>query len=528
MKKLLFLLLGAVPSLLAQPAKFQWADVIAPNAALQDMEVTSEGRNIILAMYPEHGFTGRVWTNEMVVSIRLTGEILWTADGLPTIADIHTDAEGSTYVAGSLREHIHPQRPAALPLDYFATAGFPVEGAGGAYIAKLSRDGAVDWVRQLGTSMLIVATGVAVEPSGAYYVAGVYRQTAPQFGDIVLPTPANRNEFHLFLAKFTPQGKPQWVRAAVTTGLIPFLTKVSLDPLGRGLLQGSGSTVRFYNEETSVTGSFTVYFDEAGNIVGNGESPAVSEEVHDAQGNRYVVERRDENHSNNTLILDPKKYGANGDLLWTRSAAVRHGGIASSRIYLGPQGNPILAGIWGGRSATDPGIINFGDIRLTTTSNMESYVAKYSQQGELLWAVQSEGLEPIWVGDAPSSWSDTRIQRVLFDEDGDVIVIGSLKGSVQFGDFNLLGGTSGSTSVFFARIHQAGGAGPKLSITMTSPESISIRWPLATTGYVLERAESLTESSWTTVTSPPVEIGSDHAVSVSREATAMFFRLRKQ
>jgi hypothetical protein len=63
---------------------------------------------------------------------------------------------------------------------------------------------------------------------------------------------------------------------------------------------------------------------------------------------------------------------------------------------------------------------------------------------------------------------------------------------------------------------------PTLSIT----QRIVIGWPLSATNYVLEAADKLPASSWTTMTNSPVLLDGQMAVVLETSAATRFFRMR--
>lgn len=70
--------------------------------------------------------------------------------------------------------------------------------------------------------------------------------------------------------------------------------------------------------------------------------------------------------------------------------------------------------------------------------------------------------------------------------------------------------------------------GPPLSIR-ASGANVILSWPLAATGWTLDRSPTLTPAaSWTATTQPIVDTATEHTVTVPRTgATRMYFRLKK-
>jgi len=69
---------------------------------------------------------------------------------------------------------------------------------------------------------------------------------------------------------------------------------------------------------------------------------------------------------------------------------------------------------------------------------------------------------------------------------------------------------------------------PPLTLLPLDSSSARLAWPTNTQGYLLEFANQLPASQWTTVTNPLMILGDRFAVTISTTNPSQFFRLRKQ
>jgi len=94
----------------------------------------------------------------------------------------------------------------------------------------------------------------------------------------------------------------------------------------------------------------------------------------------------------------------------------------------------------------------------------------------------------------------------------------------SFGDLTG-GGTGNGEWLFYATLTLS--AGPTLSVAR-SGNNITISWPAAASGFILESTASLLPGNWSPVTTPPVVVVGDQAtVTIAVSGGASFYRLRK-
>lgn len=140
-------------------------------------------------------------------SAALAADTLWVRQFGSTdhsaATDVAVDAAGSAVVVGWTIGGLPGQRAAGGPRD--------------AFVARVDRNGTLSWVRQFGSGASDVAAAVAVDATGAVYVAG---RTG---GALAGQNPAGESD--AFLRKYDPAGTELWTRqfgnarATIASGL---------------------------------------------------------------------------------------------------------------------------------------------------------------------------------------------------------------------------------------------------------------------------------------------------------------------
>jgi hypothetical protein len=71
-------------------------------------------------------------------------------------------------------------------------------------------------------------------------------------------------------------------------------------------------------------------------------------------------------------------------------------------------------------------------------------------------------------------------------------------------------------------------SGPALAVTLLANGTVRVRWPTnGADGFTLEGADSVTASTWSPVTQPPVLSGQRRVVTLTPTGAQRFFRLRR-
>lgn len=130
------------------------------------------------------------------------GALVWARSGGGPGRDgagsLAVDASGNAYLAGYF-----------LAQATFGGVGLASQGGGNdqdTFLVKYDPLGAVLWARNVGSEYHDVSGAVALDAGGNPYVSGDFSGTLV-FGGTALPTAGSSD---VFVAKFTPQGTPQW------------------------------------------------------------------------------------------------------------------------------------------------------------------------------------------------------------------------------------------------------------------------------------------------------------------------------
>jgi hypothetical protein len=219
------------------------------------------------------------------------------------------------------------------------------------------------------------------------------------------------------------------------------------------------------------------------------------------------------------------KYSSSGDLLWERHhTRDSESFIHSPRAAIDTQGRCIIAGVF------YRGEIRMEDTLLRTEANYELFIARYGPQGELEWARQTKGLDPMGSG------GGRRISRVgnvslALTAAGDIFISGDIAGSVVFDSHILDGGENptgepGNERLFIARLVDTGSVLPVLTLVRDGNQ-IQLRWSTRLAGAILESTDTLEEPDWRAIAGELEAEGEHYILRTLATAGHRFFRLRQ-
>lgn len=257
------------------------------------------------------------------------------------------------------------------------------------FLAQYDAGGLVQWARKAGGDKMDTPTGTAVDPQGNLYITGYSSSSNAAFGSYFL-TNQTPSYTDLFLAKYDSQGLAQWALSA--TG-------------------------------TRDDASRAVAIDADGNIVivGDFSSPTLT------LGNQAIT-----NVGGTDLFV--AKLTPQGQLLWAQSAgySATHEGNA---VAVDAAKNVYIAGkFWG--------TTRFGTNEFDSHFDHDTFLAKYSSNGELQWARQL------------NSFSVTVARNLAVDADNNVLMAGYLDQTCDFDEFTLI--AHGAQDVFVAKFNPMG------------------------------------------------------------------------
>lgn len=490
---------------------------------------------------------------------------------------IAVDAAGNSYVAGYF-----------TGTATFGTNTLVSAGNTDIFIAKHNAAGQLLWVRRAGGPGYDVAKGIAVDAAGNCHVTGAYEGEAA-FGTTTLTNTSPTSYADAFLAKFDPAGTLVWARSAGVEFANDEGTAVAVDGAGNVLVTGRSVLDTFAGGPVANTGRiFVAKYDSAGAEVwarkagsySGGNQDTGTGIATDSAGNVFVGgvfyspvaafgAGSFTNLGNADMFL--AKFDAAGTLQWARQAGGT-GEDTASGVAVAADGSAYLVGALGGSA-------NFSGSNVTSLAGAASdgFVAKFAPGGTVTWVRQMGG----------SGLSAAR--AVAVDAAGTVHVTGYFSGGATFGT-NTLGGISGSYDAFLTRLdpsgvfafaQQAGGADlsgdfglgvgadaagnsfitgyfsgtssiggsslpsrggedvlltrfnqftgggqPQLGLQRNGAQ-FRMRWPLASSSYVLQSTTNLLAPVWRDETNALTLNGTELETDVTPGSALKFYRLRK-
>jgi Beta-propeller repeat len=309
-----------------------------------------------------------------------------------------------------------------------------------------------NFYQQIGGSAYDYGKNIAFDNLGNLYVLGTFSLSINISGTLLNSTGFISD---IFIAKYNTLGQLLWaVKGGGSND--DFAESIAIDNAGKIIVTGI-----FYNSTTfgfdtfSSSGSadiFVVKYNSDGTVVwGKGFGGTDDDRVNyisvDNSNNIYFTGffwgtmnfqsvTSITSSGNNDIFY--AKLDANGNVAWAK----RFGGTLydyANSLIADASGNVYLTGSYVGSVAQ-------GTITLTGAgSNSHFFIAKAGSDGNLLWAKKGDGAVSFATG-----------RDVLFDNSGNITVMGDFTGSTTFDSFVLSGSGSGGSEVFFAKYNNSG------------------------------------------------------------------------
>jgi Tfp pilus assembly protein PilZ len=354
-------------------------------------------------------------------ALNAPAEFCWVSSSGGPGADagyaIAVDGAGNSYVTGSFEGNAT-----------FATTNLTSQGLSDVFVAKYDSSGSLLWARQAGGTNADAGFGIAVDSQGNCYVTGYFSGNADFSGTSLNTTGA----YDLFLAKYDRDGTLVW---ATTTGNSSALfgSAVAVDATGNCYLTGSFSQNAVFGDivltNNSSYNAFVAKYDTNGAVLWaqqlGGESDDQGTGIAlDADGKCYVTGyfEGDAWFGDQDLIsLGDRdmficQFDPAGKVQWIQQAGAL-GKTQGSAIAVDRHGNSLVTGFY-------DSLALFGANLLFTDGFYDLFLAKYDQQGNLVWAQNTTSSAIYGAG-------------VATDADGNGYVIGSFIGPASFGDLTL-------------------------------------------------------------------------------------------
>lgn len=334
-----------------------------------------------------------------IVKYDAFGNVLWANNVGGAFDDyglsITTDLTGNVFVAGHY---------GSASITFGA---FTLTNAGGydIFIVKYDALGNVIWATGAEGIAWDLCDGLATDTSGNLYVTGFY-DVSITFGTFLLTNFGSTNFHDIFIVKFDPSGNVIWAKS-IGGNLNDCGHSITTDTPGNVYVTGyfESDFITFGTTTLVNEGSldmFVVKYDASGNVLwANAAGGTELEDSHDitvdTSGNVSVIGRYASAHvtfGTNTLTNSNSggynqdvfivQYNALGNVIWANNAGETNMddglGIASDA-----SGNVYITG------AFAPPNISFGPLLLNNVGNVDIFVVKYDNSGNVVWAKATGG-----------------------------------------------------------------------------------------------------------------------------------------
>lgn len=303
------------------------------------------------------------------------------------------------------------------------------------------------WAKKGGLWAYDYGYGITTDRSGNVYIAGKYEQNA-NFSGTVLGCQGNHD---IFVAQYSPSGNLNWIRTAGGyTG--DYALAIACDGnylYVAGEIEGTNALIKFSGSPITLTckGSndiFLAKYTLGGNLLWARRAGSPNYEkalgvTFDRSGNIFIsgIFTNSCTFGGTTTLTGYgdkdgflAKYDGNGNFIWARKLG-GSGRDEAKSIKCDAAGNVYICGMYKNSA-------NFSGQIVTTPDNYwNTFLAKYSNNGSLLW-----------VRTAGSSWDDVAWSLTI-DNSGKIFITGEFNSSIKFGGRPTLS-TSGGADVFVA------------------------------------------------------------------------------
>ncbi len=358
------------------------------------------------------GFVARYGDDGGLEWLRTAGGA--TSGNATDVSAVAVDAGDAVIAVGYFSATIDFDPGTAVPALVSSGQGFGAEM--NHFVAKFESDGDLVWAHTADTSSLNErAEDVAIDDDGGIYVVGSFRQTVdfdPGAGTVELVSTGTgpaQDQDH-FVLKYDTNGNLLWAVSSDASSLDETANAVAVDGDGNAIVAGD------------FTG--TVDFDP-----GAGTTSLAASGAYD-QGNFFLA-----------------KYDTDGGFQWALTADASSGMESATDVATDDAGNIFLAGSFDGTLTLDGQVLTTGNDEFV----YNYFIAKYSPDGDLLWA-RTTG----------ASTGNKYGLTLAVDGDGSVYLSGDFEGTVDFdpgpGALQLVApdGLGGATNHFTAKYNDDG------------------------------------------------------------------------
>jgi len=303
------------------------------------------------------------------------------------------------------------------------------------------------WAKQAGGTDYEYGNSIAIDSSGNSYVTGCFQGTA-SFGDTNLTSSGCAD---IFIAKLNSNGN--WLWAHKAGGTSPdYGYGIATDSSGNsyvtGYFEGTASFGTITLTSSGYIDIFIAKLDSSGNWLWVKKAGGTNYDggygiAIDSSGNSYVTGYFQGSASFGTITLTSNsnsrdifvaKLDSSGNWLWAKQA----GGTSPDYSYgiaIDSSGNSYVTGYFWGTAS-------FGTTTLTSSGDIDIFVAKLDSSGNWLWAKQAGGT------------SNDYGYGIAIDSLGNSYVTGYFEGTASFGTTTLT--SNGGNDIFVAKLDSSG------------------------------------------------------------------------
>ncbi|MDB6024271.1 MAG: hypothetical protein JWM68_494, partial [Verrucomicrobiales bacterium] len=386
-----------------------------------------------VATFESTNLTSRGGLDAFVAKYTPNGGLLWVQQLGGTTDDygyrIAVNAAGTSHVVGTFFSPVLTARNLSVTNN----------GVRDIFLAELSADGAVNWLRGAGGASDDQGFNIAVDQSGNSYITGFFKTTANFGGNISV---TSRGNWDAFLAKYDSSGNALFA-TNMGGGLNDYGNGIAIDSAGSIYVSGTYYGISKFGDVTLnspfLSDIFLVKFNSSGSVLNvwkaggdygdDGQGIAA-----DAKGNIYLTGYCEWiGYFGGLSYQSQGGYDAFVTKLQTEFYPVKEPFFDLARgagsgtndhsfgIALDTAGNSYVTGIFFDTAT-------FGPSNLVSRGAGDVFLAKYSPTGNLIWLKQAGSINGLTNG----SSGDVGY-RVTLDATNGVFITGYFSGTIDFG-----------------------------------------------------------------------------------------------
>jgi hypothetical protein len=367
---------------------------------------------------------------------------------------VATDSDGNSYITGLFSGTVD-FNPSENISNLTSRGGMDI------FLAKYDSSGNYLWAKNMGGKSDDAGISIAIDSSDNIYILGSFRDTAYFNSDDSINI-ISAGGADVFLAKYDASGNYLWAKSM--GGINDDIgMSVAIDGSGNAYITGHFEGIANFNPNdtanlASVGGRdiFLAKYDSFGNYLWAKRMGGTSHDycygvALDYLGNAYIT-----GYFWGTSNFNPDgianltsaggsdvflaKYDTSGNYLWAK----RIGGPNSddgNAVVVDALGNTYVTGSFRATANFNPD----GTANLTSTGNLDIFLAKYDSSGNYLWAKKM------------GSTSHDESKSVALDDSGNAYITGYFQGTANFnldGTANLI--SAGDKDIFLAKYDALG------------------------------------------------------------------------